>query len=286
MKNLILHISQQTGDEIVAWHSVSGGSISDAYLLEGNKRKYFLKTNTEPFAEHMFETERIGLETIESSQTIAVPHVHLTGKHNNNAFILMDYVESKQPTSLGMERLGRQLAQLHQTHSSRFGLDIDNYIGKLPQSNTQHNNWVVFYWNERLIPQLQMAIDKKLYSNNDLPKTSQATERLTTLLSETKPSLVHGDLWGGNYLIDTQDKPYLIDPAIHYGHPMVDIAMSKLFGGFSSSFYYAYHEQLPQPSNYLEQIDLYQLYFLLVHLNLFGRSYYSSVMRIIKRYLL
>ncbi len=284
MQELISHISDKIAEKVISYHSVSGGDISSAFLLKSEKRNYFLKVNTKPFAYTMFKAEQAGLEAIEKTETIAVPHVHLVGSLGSQAFLLMDQVESKHPDESDYQRLGMQLARLHQTGGEQFGFTGDNFIGSLPQSNRNHADWPEFYWRERILPQLEMAQRKGLLLDKAIPTEEKAVNLFKQVFGEVKPVLLHGDLWGGNYLIANNGTPYLIDPATYYGHSMVDIAMSHLFGGFSSSFYDAYHETVPRPDNYLQQIELYQLYYLLVHLNLFGSVYYASVSHILKKY--
>jgi len=246
--------------------------------------QYFLKVNNAPFALEMFYSEQEGLQAIEESKTIAVPHVHLAGSINGQAFLLMDLVESKRPNLSDYQRLGSQLAGLHQCSQADFGFSSDNFIGSLPQQNHPHTNWAEFYWFERILPQLQLALRNRLIQPQIIPEEGKAISLFREIFGNIKPALLHGDLWGGNYLIATDGTPYLIDPAVYYGHSVVDIAMSRLFGGFGSEFYDAYHEIIPQSVYYDIQIDLYQLYYLLVHLNLFGSGYYSSVSSILKRY--
>ncbi|MCL4153172.1 UNVERIFIED_CONTAM: hypothetical protein GTU68_012877 [Idotea baltica] len=196
----------------------------------------------------------------------------------------MEYVVSKSPSLEDFKILGAQLAALHQCTSVYFGLDHDNFIGKLPQSNTQHNTWVNFYTHERLLPQLHLAISNGLLNPKEIPTTSEIKSFLDGLFKNVKPVLLHGDLWSGNYLISTDGTPYIIDPAVYFGHHEVDIAMSQLFGGFHDAFYESYFLHMPEEENTSTRIDMYQLYYLLVHLNMFGRSYYGSVSSILKTY--
>ena len=284
MKELISYISEKIHSPIASHRSVSGGDISSTYLLETETKKYFLKVNNKSFALQMFHAEHKGLKAIEETKTISVPHVHLVDSIEGKSFLLMDFVESKRPDSSDYQRLGTQLARLHQCTNSDFGFPIDNFIGSLPQSNTLHKNWNEFYWTERIFPQLKMAFDNRLLTKNDIPSEEKAIEIFNRFFGNVSPSLLHGDLWGGNYLIATNGTPHLIDPATYFGHSMVDIAMSKLFGGFGQSFYDAYDEIIPKTANYDSQIELYQLYYLLVHLNLFGSGYYSGVASILRKY--
>jgi Fructosamine-3-kinase len=284
MNDLFQYISRRLGERILSSRPVSGGDISSAYRIETETGKYFLKVNAQSFALEMFHAEQKGLRTIEETNTIAVPNVHLVDSLNDKAFLLMDFVESKRPDASDFQRLGRQLARLHRCTSGEFGFPSDNFIGSLSQSNQSHSNWPQFYWHERIFPQLRPAVAKGLLSREEVPAEERAITLFDGIFGTVAPSLLHGDLWGGNYLIAADGTPCLIDPATYYGHSMVDIAMSRLFGGFDADFYDAYHEIIPKGDHYQEQIELYQLYYLLVHLNLFGSGYYSGVSSILRRY--
>ena len=264
--------------------TVSGGDISDAYLILSSEGRFFLKVNSGKDAPHMFATEQMGLELLAQADALATPKVILSGKVGTQAFILMQYIESKRATPQDMEQFGLGLAQLHQYQEDTFGWDQNNFIGSLPQSNQKHSNWSSFYWEERMLPQLQMAHDSGLLPQKEIPKWESVKHLFDQVFQETKASLLHGDLWSGNYLISTQGQAFLIDPAVYFGHHEVDIAMSKLFGGFGNSFYDAYYSIWPKIEAHSIRIDLFQLYYLLVHLNLFGSSYYLSVSNILRRY--
>ena len=285
MKQLLSYISHLTNKELHNIQSLSGGSISSAYCLKWDNGAYFLKVNANSDALEMFVAEQKGLQAIEETNSIAVPKAHHVEVYDNKAFLLMDYVESKSPNTSDFKALGTQLAKLHLNHKDKFGFTSNNFIGSLPQSNSKHTNWAEFYWYERIAPQLKLAERNKLLKTSELPTAQTAITVYEDLLgNDIKPSLIHGDLWAGNYLIAADGTPFLIDPAVYWGHSMVDIAMSKLFGGFGDEFYSAYHAIIPKTANHNAQIDLYQLYFLLVHLNMFGRSYYGGVAAILKRY--
>ena len=284
MVNCISYISDKISERILFFKPVAGGDISSAYRVETASRNYFMKVNAKPSALEMFHAEQKELQAIEKTKTIAVPHVHLVDSVDGKAFLLMDHVESKRPDASDHHRLGRGLAGLHQSTRSDFGFPDDNFIGSLPQSNRSRADWPEFYWQERIMPQLKMALEDRLISEKMIPKEEKAIDLFERIFGDIKPSLLHGDLWGGNYLIAADGTPYLIDPAVYYGHSMVDIAMSRLFGGFGAGFYDAYHEIMPKPEHYDAQIELYQLYYLLVHLNLFGSGYYSSVSSILNRF--
>jgi len=277
------YLSNLLNENIIEIHSVSGGDISEAFKIITPKNTYFLKTNWASSL-NMFQTEASALKHISNTNTIKTPKIIAVDTFENHAFLLMEFIESKSPTSNDFKTLGLQLADMHNCSADGFGLEQDNFIGTLPQSNTKHKSWCDFYINERLLPQLKIAKQKQLLSDNECPTKGLLLEKLQPLFQNIKPSLLHGDLWGGNFLISSQGEPYLIDPALYYGHGEVDIAMTKLFGGFGEDFYKSYHNILPKDLHTVQRIDIYQLYYLLVHLNLFGRTYYGSVSRILRKY--
>ncbi|NNJ88705.1 MAG: phosphotransferase, partial [Eudoraea sp.] len=198
--------------------------------------------------------------------------------------LLMEYIEAKLPNDKDLVYLGSHLAELHKVSSNAFGWHSDNYIGSLDQKNTPHASWPIFYADNRLLPQLILAIDRGYLSKEEVPERAEMLRSLKKYCNIKEPSLIHGDLWGGNYLIDQQGVPVLIDPSTSYADPGMDLAMSKLFGGFSSRFYDAYTENSTTPIPTEALIEVYQIYYLLVHLNLFGRSYAAAVRHILKRY--
>ncbi|ULC58885.1 fructosamine kinase family protein [Flaviramulus sp. BrNp1-15] len=280
----IKHIETILNKKVTQLISVSGGDISEAFKIETSTKSYFLKVNNTPNALSMFKAEAYGLQLINDTKSIKTPKVIAYYSYQNTSFLLLEFIESKSPSTEDFKKLGHQLAKLHKNTSENFGLNQNNFIGSLPQSNTQHNTWLDFYTSERLLPQLELAKQKNLLTNKECPNEENIKNQLQELFTNIKPALLHGDLWSGNYLISTSGEPYLIDPAVYYGHFEVDIAMSKLFGGFSNDFYEEYFSNFTINSGTKARIEIYQLYYLLVHLNLFGSSYYSSVSSILKKY--
>jgi fructosamine-3-kinase len=278
------YISSLLKETILSVLPVSGGDISNSYKINTLKKSYFIKTNQSRDALTMFQAETYALDLIRSTNTIKTPEIMFCETFHEYSFLILEFIESKSPSSHDFKTLGTKLAKLHQITSDVFGLDEDNFIGSLFQSNKQNTSWVEFYTKERLLPQLQLVKQNGLLSNNECPSEIVITEILGNLFQNVKPSLLHGDLWSGNYLIAKDGTPYLIDPATYYGHHEVDIAMSKLFGGFGEDFYKAYHKIHSIDTKTSSRLEIYQLYYLLVHLNLFGKSYYSSVNRILKKY--
>ena len=278
------HIYNHLNSEIKTIQSVSGGDISSAYKISTSTNSFFLKVNQTIQAQKMFETEAKALSIILDTQTIKTPKVYAVDSFDGINFILMEFIESQSPTKNDFILFGKQLAELHLVTSQSFGLKFDNFIGNLNQTNREHQNWSDFYIKERLIPQFRLAKQRGLLNISEIPSFEILKKTCDPYFKAIKPSLLHGDLWSGNFIISKGGIPYLIDPASYFGHSEVDIAMSKLFGGFGHAFYESYHRIIPKDPTTKQRIDLYQLYYLLVHLNLFGRSYYGSVNRILNAY--
>jgi fructosamine-3-kinase len=268
--------------------SVSGGDINEAArIVLSDGRALFLKYNLEPLP-RLFEVEARGLALLRDTRTVRVPDVYAVRAltENHPAFLLMEWLppgSSRAPDV--MRGFGRKLARLHQHTSNAHGLDHDNYIGSLPQRNTPTRSWVEFYREHRLGAQRELAGRLGRLPTKREETLERLMERLDELIDESsvRPSLLHGDLWGGNYLI-SKGEAVLIDPAVYYGDREVELAFTELFGGFSPEFYEGYSEIWPLDTGYEERKALYQLYPLLVHLNLFGESYGASVDRILRRY--
>lgn len=261
-----------------------GGDISLAFRLETETQAFFVKVNRETDALKMFETESRGLETIRNTSTICAPRPIMVGQSAGHAFLVLEFIESRQPTPKDFEKLGNRLCALHRSPVTLYGADEDNFIGSLPQKNVRTDNWPGFYGDFRLIPQLTLARERGYLEPGEIPDPENIHRSLSKILNCQRPSALHGDLWNGNFLISPDGEPFLIDPAFYCGHSQVDIAMTKLFGGFGPAFYAAYYSGMDDLSLDPPELDLYQLYYLLVHLNLFGSSYYPAVMKILSRY--
>ncbi len=235
--SFISHIGHILGCKVIKIETVSGGDISKAYKIYTRTHRFFCKVNENPSALQMFNTEKAGLEHIEHTKTIRVPEILGCGQHRGIFYLLMEFIPSKSADSKAFETLGHQLAKMHSFPvGNSFGWRQDNFIGSLAQSNKNHPDWSQFYVQERLLPQLKMANEKRLLDFDEIPSENKLVKGCQQFFTNTTPSLLHGDLWSGNYLIDNQGIPYLIDPAVYYGHHEVDIAMTKLFGGFGSFF--------------------------------------------------
>ena len=263
---------------------VSGGDINEARRLETPIGKFFLKMNTAAHAHRMFAAEAKGLQLMADARALRIPEVIGYSTEGNNGWLLMEYIEQGRRRPDFWRSFGEGLAAMHRTRREQYGLDHDNFIGSLPQSNTQHKHWVEFYIAERLQPQVEMALQSNKFNTSDQQNFEHLYEKLPQLMPEESPALIHGDLWSGNFLADELGAPVLIDPAVCFASREMDIAMSLLFGGFDQTFYDAYHDTYPLLPDWEERVDLYQLYYLLVHVNLFGGGYVGSVQRIVRRF--
>ncbi len=266
---------------------VQGGDISEAFILEWKKELFFVKYNTSLYAKDMFEKETRALISINGICPGSVPKpikvLHAKGK---GAIIVMEYISKSPGSAQSEKKLAVNLSELHWFTSNHFGYEEDNYIGLLPQSNQTHDNYISFYLHERVIPQTRMAAIKRLVPEFWAEKLSQSESLLQSIIPKEEPSFLHGDLWSGNVLHGKNGNAYFIDPAVYFGHREADIAMTMLFGGFSSEFYRMYQQSYPMEKEWRSRMDIHQLYYLLVHLNLFGSSYFHRVNSIMTAYFL
>ncbi len=262
------------GAKIVTWDPVPGGDINQAHEAQlANGRTIFVKSNREAPAT-MFETEARGLAWLAEARAVRVPAVLAQGHH----YLVLEHIKPSRRKPDFDEVFGRGLAALHRAGAPAFGLDHDNFIGRLPQPNQPLATWAEFYRARRLQPQLRMAVDHRRASPALQRGFERILDRTEALLGPPEPpARLHGDLWGGNAIVDDRGLPCLIDPAVYGGHREVDLAMMRLFGGFGPRVFAAYQEAFPLDPGHEARVPLYQLYFLMVHLNLFGTSYLPSV---------
>jgi len=264
-------------------HAVAGGCINSAYRVADGARSYFVKLNgAEGLA--MFEAEADGLAEMGASDTIKVPEPLTTGLADGQAFIVMENLALGGSGS--SERLGRELAAMHRTTRARFGWHRDNTIGSTPQYNRESDDWITFWREQRLGAQLEMAAAKGHGGALQRKGERLLAELPAFFASYTPvPSLLHGDLWSGNYAFCRDGAPVIFDPAVYYGDREADIAMTELFGGFGGAFYAAYNEAWPLDPGYAERKTLYNLYHILNHLNLFGGGYGAQALGMTERLL-
>lgn len=262
---------------------VSGGDINDSYQIHTHSGEtWFLKLNRKNAPKEIITTEYESLILLKKYGVKNIPGSFTLLENKTTAGLLIEYYESS-PTNNNWDQFFSDLANMHKTSGEQFG-GKNNYIGRLPQKNTEHHSWKDFYITCRLEPQIQTAIDQKRLSLSVISKVNSLYHRIKDTCPEEKPSLIHGDLWGGNILI-TQKKTLLIDPCAHFGHREMDFAMMDLFGGFPPvSSQTSYNDIYPIEPGFDLRKEMYQLYYLLVHLNIFGLGYLSRVEQIIHKF--
>ncbi|MBT6178548.1 MAG: phosphotransferase [Deltaproteobacteria bacterium] len=265
--------------------SVTGGDINQAFKAElSDGRTVFIKTNPSAPSD-FFKTEAQGLQWLRKPKVLEVPEVLGQSSEDQPAFLILEWLPSEAPSPDFHQVFGRGLALIHKSHPMQFGLEHDNYIGTLQQANKPEKSWSDFYREQRLRPQLRLACNNQRLGQGCVKALEAVMNRLESILApEEPPARLHGDLWSGNLHVGPQGKPFLIDPSVYGGHREMDLAMMKLFGGFSQQTFDAYHETYPMEPGWEDRIELHQIYPLLVHVNLFGGHYAGTVERIAKRY--
>ena len=276
---LIIHFNNILDDIVIEVYPVFGGCINDCYKLETQKSNYFVKLNN---TINLFEEENKGLDLLRASKTFFIPKVYKFGVFESSNFLLMEWIEEKNKSDNFWNFFAKNLSELHSTSNDKFGLDHDNYIGSLKQSNTYYYDGIEFFINTRLVPQLEKL--NSLNNSSFFKKFDVLFNLLNEIIPVYQPSLLHGDLWSGNFLIDHNGHACIIDPAVYYGNREADIAMTKLFGGFSEEFYSDYNYYLPMLNGWQERMPIWNLYPLLVHANLFGSSYLNQINSILNKY--
>ena len=263
---------------------VSGGDINQSFIISGHHdTAYFVKLNDAALLT-MFEQEALALNRLFDANTVTVPKPLTYGVAQSYSYLVLSCHPIQSDGDYYI--LGQKLANLHRHTHSRHGWDHDNFIGTTIQKNSSRANWLEFWREQRLLPQFELAYNNG-YSDRLSAMADQLTGDLPGILDghEPVPSLLHGDLWGGNIGFVAPDQPILFDPASYYGDRETDLAMTELFGGFQAEFYAGYNETWPLPEGYERRKKLYQLYHMLNHLNLFGSSYLGSCGRLINHLL-
>lgn len=278
-------LAQHFGRNIAihGFESVSGGCINNGGKLTTAAGDFFLKWNTSDH-EGMFETEVKGLRLLHAAGELRVPEPLLTGEADPHLFLLMEWIKPGERQPDFWEDFGQRLARLHRHTQEHYGLDFDNYIGSLPQRNREHELWKDFFLQERIFPQVERAQQQGYLSQHEMKQVERLEERLADFFPPEPASLLHGDLWSGNFLVDEHGQAAIIDPAVYYGHREMELAFTRLFGGYDARFYAAYEEEWPLQPGFPEREEVYNLYPLLVHLNLFGTGYLGQVQAILRRF--
>jgi fructosamine-3-kinase len=265
--------------------NLSGGDTSKVLQIETNSDETFiLKYNLNKNVS-MFEAEAKGLSFLSKSSTINFPKVYAVEKTESCSYIILEFINSAEKKKDYWVDFSQSLAALHQVSSDCYGFDHNNYIGSLNQSNLLHKDWVKFFRIERLTPQVQLALSDNRISSDVASKFEKLYDKLPQLLFNVKPALLHGDLWNGNVLTNSYGKVALIDPAVYFGNREVEIAFTGLFGGFDKEFYSIYHNCFPLENGYKDRFEIYNLYPLMVHVNLFGGSYVNAVIQTLNKFI-
>jgi protein-ribulosamine 3-kinase len=275
------HLSAKVSDYFPA----SGGCINNGGKVVVGGKDFFVKWNDRSRYPGMFQAEAKGLHILGASETLRIPEVIHVGEEGSFQYLLLEYIDDGRRSPDFWESFGRGLAKMHKHSAPRFGLDHNNFIGSLPQDNRESDSWIEFFIERRLRSQLAIALQNNGLNKSAASDFDKLFAKLNSLLPDERPSLLHGDLWGGNLMIADNGEACLIDPAVYYGHREVDLAMTQLFGGFDSVFFESYNEEFPLLPGYRERLDLYNLYPLLVHVNLFGGGYAAQVMSVLRRFL-
>ena len=254
---------------------ITGGCINSNFKLTTNYADFFLKTNSTHIADDFFLAEKKGVQLLSQADNINVPEIYYVDKE----FILMSFIKPTTVSKIFWQNLASSLVNIHSVKNNLFGLDYDNYIGSLSQQNNCNENWTDFFIERRIMPQLKISN----FPVEIICRFENFFKKLEDILVQEKPTLLHGDFWSGNF-INNDSKPFFIDPSVYFGSREMDIAMSKLFGGFDTNFYSTYNEIYPLMKNWEERLDIYNIYPLLVHHNLFGGNYYVRILDILKSF--
>ncbi len=268
-------------EKIISSNSIGGGCIADAKKItteSGNS--YFVKQYSKS---EIHRTEANGLKELAKANAIRIPQVI----HHDDSILILEFIQSANQVKNFSEIFGRQFAELHKYTSDKFGFYENNFCGLTPQMNIpQNSNWTEFYFENRLLFQYKLA-EHNGYVSTELKNAFNHLEKeIHNIIggSREEPSLLHGDLWTGNYMTDEKGMPCLIDPAVYYGHREADLAMTKLFGNFSPTFYSSYQEAFPLAERCEFRENIYKLYHIFNHLNIFGKGYYSQVIDLMESY--
>ncbi len=276
-------ISQHTRSayKITSQQEIGGGCINTAYKISDGSQEWFVKTNKASLVD-MFASEAEALNEMADSNTVKVPRALCYGRVDGHSYLVLEYLALTG--SADMELFAQQLAAMHKVTSKTYGWHRDNVIGATTQINTQKNNWIDFWREQRLGFQLELA-QKNGCSRELIKQGERLSDCLEEFFSDYQPeaSMLHGDLWSGNYAGMTDKTPVIFDPAFYYGDRETDIAMTTLFGGFNQQFYQAYNAVWPMDKGYQQRVPLYNVYHIINHFNLFGGGYESQAVSMLQR---
>lgn len=280
----VLVTKQGVSVKITKFQALSGGCINQAGKITTSAGDFFVKWNDRIKYPEMLMHEASGLRLLSDSTSLHIPGVIASIECDSLQFLVLDFVESSHRRKNFWEELGNGLAQLHRHQADLFGLSHSNYIGSLQQSNEQNKSWIDFFVSERLERLVKLAVENHRADASLMRLFELLYARLPSYIVEEKPALIHGDLWSGNIMVNESGAPTLIDPAVYYGSREMDLAMSRLFGGFDEEFYGVYMDCFPLAEGYEDRFEIYNLYPLLVHLILFGSAYRTQIDQILRKF--
>ncbi len=274
-------IANRLSQDVLNISPLQGGDINDTFLIQTPGCQYVLKRNKKMRFPQMFEKEAKGLNKL-SFNGVITPQVIDIFEHDEDQFLILAHIQSEEPKHNFWKNFGHALSNLHMNSQEYFGLTYPNYIGSLEQLNDKKNSWETFFIENRIQPLVQKAFERQLLDKKHLGWFDGFSKALPNIVPKEKPALIHGDLWSGNLMCGMRQTPVFIDPAIYYGHREMDIAMTKMFGGFDRTFLDYYNEIFPMEIGWEKRMSIHNLYPNLVHLILFGKSYLRGIEGVIK----
>jgi fructosamine-3-kinase len=267
---------------------VSGGDINQCFKLITANEALFLKLNDKSAFPSMFEREAEGLNALRKATSLKVPSVVGVGETRDKQYLLLEWLEKAPPSTSLWKQLAAGLTQLHQSSTTWFGWQKDNYIGSLPQLNEWKETWASFYLQQRILPLAELLVKSRRFTTTEMAAIEALDKKLRDIFPPEPPSLLHGDLWAGNMMcVQDKDgviKPAIYDPAVYYGHREMDLGMSLLFGGYDKKMYDEYNEIFPLEKDWRKRVSITQLYPLLVHAVLFGGGYIGQCRNILMQW--
>ena len=276
-------LQERLVENIKSINSIAGGDINDVYKIITNQNTYVLKVNRKDLFPEMFKKEKLGLEIL-AAAGVKSPEVILTFSDSEYQYLVLEFIEEESINLVFWKNFAEDITKIHRTTAKSFGLDHHNYIGSLHQDNSEKNTWETFFIENRIKPLVKTAFDKNRLDRNHLKQFESLYARLNDILPTENPTLLHGDLWGGNLMKGKNQTPVFIDPAVYFGHREMDIAMTQLFDGFDNSYLDHYNEIFPLEKGWEERITIHNLYPNLVHLILFSRSYLGGIEKVIRQF--
>ena len=282
--SILSELENRIGTKIRNYSYVSGGCINECFKLETPGSNYFIKINSATKFPQLFESEIKGLQLL-SAADVKTPGVIDYFILNDFQVLILEWINVGVKNKTFYQNLGNALANVHRMTGKNYGLERDNYIGSIPQKNDQKSTWTDFFCQNRLEPLVQHTFSENLLPLELIGKFHNLYLRIDGIFDQEPPCLIHGDLWSENVIADHESNPVFIDPSIYYGHRSMDLAMTTLFGGFDQAFYDAYKSQYSLPDNYREQWKAANLYPLLVHLLLFGKSYLPQIEKSVNEFI-